>query len=150
MSFDDQKLINKMNRRGLASQLGLHARHVTVYGDDEAETRGAVEHILQATPRPDVVLLDQCLDYMPSHSVSYLGTNIASDLADRSFEGFVVLCTASAPVFIREGRTFPGVNAIVDKNGVGNVAAQVIAAFWVWRDNQQVAGADAVANLPVL
>ena len=95
LTVDDSKLINRLYRRRLPVLLGVPETNVRVLGSEQ-EVRNAVDEIFAF--QPDVVVLDQNIDFVASTGMCYLGTKIAHELRARGFVGLVCLCTADASV----------------------------------------------------
>ena len=102
-------------------------------GDDVQETRDAVKHIIAP---PDIVVLDQHLDYLQDVGSAYLGTEIARELRDKGYRGCVCLCTASAPEML--DKPLPaGVDFVFDKGGAPKLADDLVRAYSQWCEDRR-------------
>ena len=102
---------------GNVRALGLYHEHA----------RCAVVQLLTA-PRPDIIILDQMLDYTATHGVCYYGTTIAAELRAAGFAGFLCICTAD-PQLIAHSES---IQLVIDKQGVPRTAAVVKAGYCAW------------------
>ena len=107
--------------------IGVPKCNVRALGLDHEHARCAVAHLL-ITPPPDIIILDQMLDYTATHGVCYYGTTIADELRAAGFKGFICICTAD-PLKIK---CSDSIQMMIDKNGVPRTAATIKARYVEW------------------
>ena len=88
------------------------------------------------TEPPDIVVLDQHLDYIEDVGREYLGTDIARELRDKGYRGCVCLCTASAPEML--DKPLPvGIDFVLDKGGAPKLARDLVRAYSRWCEDRR-------------
>ena len=80
------------------------------------------------TPPPDIIILDQNLDFAQTHGKCYYGTTIADELRAADFKGFICVCTADPPK-VKRSSSF---QMVIDKHGVPHTAAVIKAGYIEW------------------
>ena len=111
----------------LHSCIGVPKGNVRALGLDHEHSRCAVAHLL-STPPPDIIILDQTLDYTLTHGLCYYGTTIADELRASGFKGFICVCTADPPKTKRSD----SIQMVIDKQGVPRTAAVITAGYLEW------------------
>ena len=107
--------------------IGVPKGNVRALGIDHEHARCAVAHLL-ITPPPDIIILDQMLDYTLTHGMCYYGTTIADELRAAGFKGFICICTAD-PLKIKGSDNF---QMVLDKQGVPRTAAVLKTGYCKW------------------
>ena len=122
-TLDDSPTITRMYGSTLHRLFNIPKDNVRALGIDVEHARNAVTLLLATSP--DIIILDQMLDYTNSAGMCFYGTDVATDLRATGYEGFICLCTAGA----RDMACPATVDLLIDKLGLPVTVAAIKAAF---------------------
>ena len=106
--------------------IGVPKGNVRALGLDHEHARCAVAQLL--TPLPDIIILDQILDYTATYGICYYGTTIAAELRAKGFKGFICVCTADPQLITHTD----SIQMVIDKQGLPRTAAVIKAGYFEW------------------